>query len=151
MKIKRIVFVTVVLVSCLFISIGSSVLANYVWTGDVIIPNPLALPPSTLTFSVSASLNGTAVADPTHIVIPDGFYEGDTFVVTYDITSTADQGIVVTASFAESNGIAASWGQGSVTTVTLLQSGDSESLTLTISNIQVSGAINLGFTATPIA
>jgi hypothetical protein len=95
-----------ILALCLCASLGSYVIAEFVWNDQITIPTPTKRP--TTTFSVSATMNGTAVSNPNNIAIPS-YFSGDSFVVVYTITSTANQGINVAAVATPSTGITATW------------------------------------------
>jgi hypothetical protein len=128
-----------VIVLCL-VSAGVAYGLAGVWSGTVTIPSPLPLP--TDTFTVTATLNGTAVSNPTAITLPSTFHVGDSFVIIYSIASTANQAIVITPTATPSTGITATWSPSTLA----LSVGDSGTLTLTIPNITTGGNIAVSFT-----
>jgi hypothetical protein len=139
LKHKRVFLAVAVLTLCLAVGSSSYAIASYVWGGTITSGDPLHHPTLTDTFSVTAKINGTSVSDPTAIVIPSGFYAGDSYVVIYKITNTANQPLLITPN---NSGTPASWDQQSV----VIPMGSTVPITLTIPNIQSAVSITVSFT-----
>jgi hypothetical protein len=118
-------------------------------------PVPTATPvPLTNSFTMSATLNGAAVADPRTITIPAGAYIGTIYTTVYTFTSTANQPITVgvTAPTGTTGNMIISWDtatQASGYTVFLAGNGAQATMTMQVSLGTVGGDIPLVFTASP--
>jgi len=139
---SKIQTIAALLVICLIAGFGSYALASVIWSGTVTIPSPLPIP--TDTFTVTATLIGTAVSNPTAITLPSTFHVGDSFVISYTLTSTANQAIVITPVATPTTGTA-TWNATSLS----LAVGASGALSLTIPSIAQSGSIAVSFTPSP--
>lgn len=138
---KKLLLATTIILA--IIAVSSIAAATYVWTGTVAISTPTA---RSDTFTVSAMLNGTAVANPNAINLPTPLYTGDIYVINYTITSTANQPITVNESGAATGNSIWSWDK---TSLALAASGSSGLMDLTITIGTTTGTINVQFTATP--
>jgi hypothetical protein len=118
-------------------------------------PTPSPTPaPLTNTFTVSATLNGVAVADPKNIVVPTGAYIGTVYNTVYTITSTANQPITVqvTAPTGVTGNMNISWDTTTTSnaySVFLNANGASATMTMTVTLGSIGGDIPLVFTAAP--
>lgn len=127
---------------CLCVSLLSYVAADFIWSGQITIPNPTDRP--TTTFTVAATLNGTAQTNPNTIAIPSGYFAGDSYVVVYTLTSSANQGINVAGVATPSTGITATWDHS---TVALPLNGNTATMSLTIPSLTTSGSISVSLSA----
>ena len=118
-------------------------------------PTPSPTPiPLTDTFTVSATLNGVAVADPTTITIPAGAYIGTQYTTVYTFKSTANQPITITATAptGTTGNMDISWDQTSTNNnyqVFLASNGASATMTMYVRLGTVGGDIPLVFVAAP--
>lgn len=117
--------------------------AVYVWTGQVAVSKPTA---RTDSFTVSATVNGTAAANPNTINLPTPLFTGDVYVINYTVTSTANQAIRVQESGGATSDSVWSW---SNTLLLLPVPGNSGVMSLTITIGTTVGTINVQFMASP--
>jgi len=103
------------------------------------------------TFTVTATLNDVAVASYQTITLPAGLV-GSTDTIVYTITTTANQPITITATYALTGGPTAVWSGTSTTsdaTPSLAVGAAPVSLTLTVTLGTTSGTVTVYFVATP--
>lgn len=103
------------------------VTATFVLSATVTWPNPIAQP--TDTFTVTATMNGTVQSTPLNINLAGPIYQGDSYVIVYSITSTANQPLTVS----ETNSITGATSSWDKTSVTLAANGNTATMTLTVS------------------
>jgi hypothetical protein len=117
-------------------------------------PSPSPTPTPTNSFTVTATLNGVAVADPQNIVIPEGAEIGTLYTEVFKITSTANQPISVAVSCPEgvTGNAVIVWDSTTVAnaySVSLPSNGATATMTMYVTLGSVGGNIPLVFTATP--
>ncbi len=112
--------------SVIAVSLGAA-FASFVLSGTVSWPNPLPQP--TDTFTVTATMNGTVQSTPLNINLAGPIYQGDSYVIVYSITSTANQPLTVS----ETNSITGATASWDKTSVTLAANGNTATMTLTVS------------------
>jgi hypothetical protein len=142
-KAKILAIIAIAVAASLILSSLVLGLAPYIWNGNINVPKPKAALTDTFTVN-SALLNGSAVADPTNVVasdFPSSFTVGDSIVIVYSFTSTANTQIVITPSASSNAFSTLTW---SATTLTLAV-GASGTLTLTIPDVTTSGSISMAF------
>ena len=132
---KIIIGFTILTVVMLF---ASAAVASYISTSKVNIPVGTA---KTDSFTYTATLNGTVVADPANINIPVSFV-GDTDIIVYTVTSTANQPITV-------NAIVPTGGTLDKSSVTLASNGATGTFTLTVTVAASAQTVNVNFSSNP--
>lgn len=149
--------IIVVLSLCLVATLVSYVAASTLFSmsSTVIVPAGLPTPtpiPLTNTFTTTATLNGTAIPNPTTINLPSA-YIGTQYTIVYTFTSTANQPINVTASAPNVTGSEVIlWDATTIAnghSAFLGSNGNSATMTMYVTLGSVGGTIPLVFTATP--